>query len=113
MEGMRVRGILPLFFIFVFSMVFMWIGITYVSQNIKYSSAQKFFTFVVRELENSYFADDVVANCKEEAKKNGYQLEIVPYGTREHRDARVILNFSYTFPMLQKVQRYTIEGYAR
>lgn len=113
MEGVRIQGIFHLFLIFIFSMIFMWIGITYVSQNIQYSSAQKFFGSVIRELENQYFSAEAVKECKERAEQNGYALQIDEFGEGEHRDARVILTFSFTFPITQKVQQYTMEGYAR
>ncbi len=113
MEHIKMGGIFHLFLIFMFSMFFMWIGITYVSQNIQYSSAQKFFACVVRELENSYFAEETMEQCRERAADHGYRLTVQIYGTKEHKDAKVILDFSYTFPIIRKVQKYTIEGYAR
>lgn len=113
MEGVRIQGIFHLFLIFIFSMIFMWIGITYVSQNIQYSSAQKFFGNVIRELENQHFSAEAVNECRERAKRNGYSFRIDEFGEGEHRDARVVLTFSFTFPIIQKVQQYTLEGYAR
>ena len=50
--------------------LFLWIGITYVSQNIQYSSARQFHDSVIRHLENSYFAPEVIDECKEKAAKN-------------------------------------------
>lgn len=113
MEHIKMGGIFHLFLIFLFSMFFMWIGITYVSQNIQYSSAQRFLTSVVRELENNYFEEETVERCRKRAADRGYQLTVQVYGTREHRDAKVILDFSYTFPIIRKVQTYSMEGYAR
>lgn len=113
MEGVRIQGIFHLFLIFIFSLIFMWIGITYVSQNIQYSTAQKFFSAVVIELENQCLSTEVVNQCKERAEQNGYHLQIEEFGEGGHRDARVILTFSFTFPIIQKVQQYTMEGYAR
>lgn len=112
MEGIKIYGIFHLFLIFIFSMVFMWIGITYVSQNIQYSGAQRFFGVVVRELEEQYFSAEAEEQCKKRAEDYGYLLQVEKFG-KEHRDARVALTFSYTFPIIQKVQSYTIEGYAR
>lgn len=113
MQNIRVQGIFHLFLIFVFSMIFMWIGITYVSQNITYSSAQRFLSVVVQELENNYFSQDTIQQCKKRAEENGYELKIEEYVAKEHRDAKIVLDFFYTFPIIQKVQKYTIEGYAR
>lgn len=113
MEGVRIQGIFHLFLIFIFSMIFMWIGITYVSQNIQYSSAQKFFGSVIRELENHNFSAEAAEKCRDRAEQNGYVLQIEEFGEGEHRDARVKLIFTFTFPIIQKVQQYTMEGYAR
>lgn len=113
MERVRAQGVFHLFLIFMFSMVFMWIGITYVSQNIRYSGAHDFFDTVVYKLEEQNFSAEAKAWCMEKAEENGYSLEIQIFGENWRRDARVILAFSYTFPIIHKVQRYTIEGYAR
>lgn len=113
MEGVRIQGVFHLFLIFIFSIVFMWIGITYVSQNIQYSSAQRFFCSVIKELENQHLSTEVVKECRMRAQRNGYFLQIDEFGKGEHRDARVILTFSFTFPIIQKVQQYKVEGYAR
>jgi hypothetical protein len=96
-----------------FSMIFIWIGIAYVSQNIEYSCAQNFFNSVVREIENSYFSEDIMEQCAQKAKENGYELSIREFSSKEHKDAKIRLDFSYTYPIIQKVQRYSIEGYAR
>jgi hypothetical protein len=113
METIKVQSIFHLFLIFVFSMIFIWIGITYVSQNIQYSSAQRFFNAVVREIEDSYFSKETMEQCIQNAKDNGYLLTIKEYSSKEHRDAKIRLDFSYTYPIIQKVQPYSIEGYAR
>jgi hypothetical protein len=94
-------------------MIFIWIGITYVSQNIQYSSAQRFFNLVVRDIEESYFSQDVMEQCRKNAAKNGYVLTIEEFSSKEHRDAKLQLEFSYTFPIIQKTENYKIEGYAR
>ena len=107
------RGMVSHFMSLCFMILFLWIGITYVSQNIQYSSAGQFHDSVIRHLENSYFAPEVIDECKEKAAKNHYRLAVGIYGEGIHKDARVILDFDYTYPVIQVTKRYTIEGYAR
>ena len=110
---MRITGMLSHVVLYLFLMILMWVGVTYVSQNIWYSSARDFHGAVVSQLEDSYFAEDVIRECKENAEKNGYKLTIDIFGEEDRRDARVILDMTYVFPILQVKKQYTIEGYAR
>lgn len=110
---MRGMGMVSHFISLCFMILFLWIGVAYVSQNIQYSSARQFHDSVVQNLENSYFAPDVIKECKEKAERNDYRLVVGIYGKGAHKDARVILDFDYTFPVIQVTRHYTIEGYAR
>ncbi len=110
---MRAVGMLSHFVLLVFLTLFLWTGVTYVSQNIQYNSARQFHGSVVHQLENSYFSPAVIEQCKVQAGKNGYRLTIETFGTERHRDARVILDMDFIYPVIQRVGRYTIEGYAR
>ena len=98
---------------FVFLMLFMWIGVTYVSQNIQYSCAKQFYNSAVEQIENSDFRADIIQNCKEKAIKKGYQLTVDTYGEEIHTDARVVLDFEFIYPVIQVGKHYSIEGYAR
>lgn len=110
---MRGMGMVSHFVSLCFLILFLWIGVTYVSLNIQYSGAKQFHGSVVQRLENSNFAPDTVKECRTKAEKNGYRLTIETYGNGIRMDARVILDMDYTFPVLQVTRRYTIEGYAR
>ncbi|MCM1441880.1 MAG: hypothetical protein NC131_22110 [Roseburia sp.] len=110
---MRGIGMISHFVSLCFLILFLWIGVTYVSLNIQYSGAKQFHGSVVQWLENSYFAPDVIEECRQKVEGNGYRLTIETYGRDVARDARVILDMDYTFPVIQVTKRYTIEGYAR
>lgn len=110
---MRMTGMISHFVLLIFLTVFLWIGVTYVSQNIQYSNARQFHSSVIHQLENSYFSSDTIEECKTKAKRNGYHLTIETYGQEGYRDARVILDMDFIFPVIQVTRRYTIEGYAR
>lgn len=106
------KGLIQQFILLFFLLVIMWVGITYVSQNIQYSSAKQMYNEIVMLLENYAFQQQVIEECIENAKKNGYQLFVQLYGEKK-KDAKVTLKFSYTYPIVQRKVNYVIEGYAR
>lgn len=110
---MKIQNIVSNFVLFILLMILMWVGVTYVSQNIQYSSAKKFHGNVVERIENSYFNAQVMKDCERKAKQNGYLLLIEIYGGKFSRDAKVKLEFCYTFPVIQTTKKYIFEGYAR
>lgn len=101
------------FITFLLLMIFIWIGIAYIIQNVLYSSARQFHGGVVTQLENSYFDPGVMKDCKEKAEKAGYELEIQVYGEENKKDAKVTLGFQYVIPLAGIKKKYEIEGYAR
>ncbi len=107
------KGMISQFVLFFFLMLLMWTGVLYVMQNIQYSGAKRFHSNVVEQLENSYFDEKVRAECQRQAEENGYRLTVEEYGEKGNRDARVILEFSFTIPVLKTTKQYRIEGYAR
>lgn len=109
----KLQGIVHLFLIYLFSMIFLWIGITYVLQNIRYCSAQRYFSAVTAAVEESYFSDRVIERCIQDAGGKGYQLSVRKYVGKDHADAKLSLEYTFVIPVLQKEQKYRIEGYAR
>lgn len=110
---MKQQSMISQFVQFVFLMLMLWVGVTYVSQNIQYSSAKRFHGNVVEQLENSYFDNQIIKDCERNAKESGYQLTIKTYGDIRNRDATVSLKFSFIFPVIRVEKEYIIEGYAR
>lgn len=106
------KGLFSQFVLFVFLIILMWTGVSYVSQNMQYSSARDYYHFVIRQIENSDFDQAVMEACKADAEKRHYRLYIKQYETNQ-RDARITLEFEYRFPMTQRKKRYLIDGYAR
>ena len=110
MKQMEVIGhFLSLFFL----VLLMWIGITYVTLNMQYSSAQRFLDDVTEQLENHYFEEDICSECKKRAEEAGYQLMIETYGEDGSMDARIRLDMVYVYPVIQVSKSYRLEGYAR
>ncbi len=106
------KNILSQFVLFFMLMLLMWVGVSYVSQNMKYGSARDFFASVVRKIENSDFDESVMSSCERLAGEQGYSLSIQQYDDNR-RDASVTLTYEYIFPVTQKKKIYTIRGYAR
>lgn len=107
------KQIIEHFITFFLLLIFVWIGVVYIIQNVSYSSARQFHGSVVKQLENSYFDSVVMDDCKEKAKRAGYNLEIQLYGSGNHKDAKVTLGFCYVIPLAGIKKNYEIEGYSR
>lgn len=101
------------FITFLLLLIFIWIGICYILQNIVYSSARQFHSSVVTQVENSYFDSGVIVDCESRAKKAGYELHVIQYGRGNRKDAKVVLEFTYVIPIAGIEKKYQIEGYSR
>lgn len=107
------RMIIEHFITFLLLLIFIWIGVAYILQNIQYSSAREFHGAVVTQLENSYFDEAVMEDCRKKAEQAGYDLKIRVYGSGNEKDAKVSLIFRYVIPFAGIVKDYEIEGYSR
>lgn len=101
------------FITFLLLLIFIWIGIAYIMQNVMYSSAREFHGAVVTQLENSYFDETVMEDCRRKAERAGYDLNIQVYGSGNEKDAKVTLGFNYVIPLAGIEKKYEIEGYSR
>lgn len=106
------RGIISQFLLFFFFVLMIWSGVTYVSLNMNYCGAKKYFEMVRNQIENSDFEQSVINGCIAKAKQQGYWLSVLCYGERK-KDAKITLQFEYVFPMIKEKRSYTIDGYAR
>lgn len=100
------------FVLFLFLTLLLWIGVTYVSQNMQYCGAKEYYGIILRQIEDSYFDGTVIQDCITKAEKQGYRLSVRYYG-ENHKDARVTMQYEYVFPMTQMKKSYVIDGYAR
>ena len=101
------------FITFLLLLIFIWIGVAYILQNVVYTSAREFHGAVVTQLENSYFDAAVMEDCRKRAERAGYELNIRVYGSGNEKDAKVSLVFHYVIPFAGIVKQYEIEGYSR
>lgn len=107
------RMIIEHFITFLLLLLFIWIGMAYIMQNIRYSSAREFHGAVVTQLENSYFDEEVIEDCKKRAEKAGYDLRVRVYGDGDEKDAKITLTFTHVIPLAGIRKEYEIEGYSR
>ncbi len=107
------RMIIEHFVTFFLLLIFIWIGVAYIIQNVLYSSAREFHGAVVTQLENSYFDAQVQEDCRKKAADAGYDLKIQVYGDGDEKDAKVSLSFKYVIPLAGIEKKYEIEGYSR
>lgn len=107
------RGVLSLFVLFVFSMIFMWIGVVFVSQNIQYSSALRFHNNAICQLENTRIDSRMISKLVESARQNGYTLLIKQFEEGNDINALVELSYKYRFPIINKTNEYCLKGFAR
>lgn len=109
---MRLFAMVSHFVLYLFLMLMMWVGVAYVSQNIAYSNASRFFGNVVKYMEEHDYDTAVLEECRQAAEDNGYILTVDLYEQEGKKTARVILDMTYVFPIVQEERHYTIEGYA-
>ena len=109
---MKTFGIVSHFVLYLFLMLLMWVGVAYVSQNIYYSNACRFYRNVVTRMEEQDYDSAVLEECRQ-AKDNGYILTVDLYEREGKKTAKVVMDMIYVFPIIQEERHYTIEGYAR
>lgn len=106
------KGVIGQFVLFFFLSLLLWISVSYVSLNMKYCGAKEYHRSIVRIIEDSYFEQSMIQNCIAQAKQEGYQLSVQCYG-ESRKDARIILQYDFVFPLFQEIRHYCIDGYAR
>lgn len=107
------KMIIEHFVTFMLLLVFLWVGVSYVMQNVIHTNARDYHGAIVSQLENSDYSDRVVAECEQKAREAGFGLVIQKFGTGSRQDAKVTLTYHYTVPLVQVEKEYSIEGYGR
>lgn len=107
------KMIIEYFTLFLFLLVFLWTGITYVLQNVEINNARSYEEAVIDHMENSNFASSVIETCKEQAQEAGYQLTVTDCTVYEMAPMKkVSLVYTYAVPLIGFEKEYVIEGYA-
>lgn len=91
------------------------LGTSYITASLTTQKAQNYHAAVVAELEASDFSTSVVSSCKTKAKDNGYKnLTITVNGNSDTgKYAKVVLDYDYAIPLLNRMIDHEIVGYAR
>ncbi|MFP3156280.1 hypothetical protein LQZ18_18000 [Lachnospiraceae bacterium ZAX-1] len=90
------------------------ICVSFVSMHLNEQGARKFHSLAVDKVENSNFSDGVIDAIKEEAKRQGYMVEIDKNQINGGETADVTLHYSYSVPLLNIIDvPNAIRGVAR
>lgn len=110
--GQVLKTYLGLFFLLLIGLV----GIGVVVAGMEAAAARDYHADVISEIECSNFNAGVIAACKSQARKNGYELAVANYvydAERNQQMAEVILSYDYAIPVLNLVSGHEIRGFAR
>lgn len=106
------RGVIEHFVTFLFILMFVWVGMSYIMQNIVYSSARDYHSQIVKQIEDSNYHDGYIQTAKEEAAKAGFTLTVNSYtDSYGYPAARVELLYNYIIPFSGVKKDYHIFGY--
>ena len=92
------------------------LGTSYITASLNTQRAQNYHASVVQELENSDFADSVIAEEQAKALENNYnelKIEKKTSDSTGESYAKVTLDYNYSIPVLDMVMDHEIVGYAR
>lgn len=84
--------------------------------SVKTAAAKEYKAAVVAEVENSNFNPNVIEACIQDAKTQGYALEIRTCAYEKDMDrqmAEVFLTYDYKIPVLGIAQKKVTRGIAR
>lgn len=92
------------------------LGSSYIIAGLNTQRAQNYHSAIVTEIEASEFSDNVITECQNKAKNDGYkELTIKKYTSVEtgRTYAKVVLDYNYAIPILNIFLTHEITGYAR
>lgn len=110
------KHIIGAFGIVMVLMLNLFICITVSNASAAAAEAKEFKADVVAEIENSNFNAKVIEHCISQAKKAGYQLEVINCMYDERSDiqaAEVVLTYQYALPLFGIAEKKTTRGIAR
>lgn len=106
------RMFIEYFVLFLFMLCFLWVGSTFVYQNMYFNNAREYKESVVAQLENSDYAPSVMYTCFQKAKYDGYTLTYTTASVSDEKQTyKVDLKFDYTIPLINYKKEYHVTGY--
>lgn len=94
--------------------LFLCIGVIGVSADV--AAAKEYKADVIAEIENSNFNPKVIEGCRQQARQQGYELDVSSYcydPWSDRRIAEVELTYAYDIPLLGISQQKVTRGIAR
>lgn len=95
------------FILMFFFIALSFLGVFYLSQNVRYGSARTYYREIVYQLQKSDYSEEAKKQCYKEAEDRGYHVQIK---SKMAGYVRVVLRYDVIFPFgLRK--EYVIDGY--
>lgn len=110
------KHIIGAFSVLMILLLHIFIGVAVITVNAEVAAVKEYKAAVVAEVENSNFNPAVIAECKAQAAKRGYSLQVTECLYDEERDLRtaeVVLTYTYKIPLLGITNTRTTRGIAR
>lgn len=90
-----------------------FIGMNYSMASLTTKQAREYHEDAIHQIEASNFDADVISNCVQDAKKEGYTLKVSNDGIYENSARyKVTLTYQSKVMILGINQTHTLEGYA-
>lgn len=102
------KNIIEFFVLFLFLVVFLWVGITCVQQNIIVNNARAYATSISEHLRNHDLSEGVMAEVVSQATEDGYEVVIEEDGYTDVAMKRILLKYTYHVPLINFSKEYTI-----
>lgn len=106
------RMFVEYFVLFLFLLCFLWVGSTFVYQNMYFNNAREYKESVVSQIENSDYATSVIYSCVSKANSDGYTLTVTDATVVDDKKTyKVDLKFGYRIPLINYEKEYHVTGY--
>lgn len=106
--GQIIKAFLGIFFL----MMLMLLGCGIVQAQMSSVYARDYKAAVMAEISDSGCNQKVIDGCIEQAKRDGYELNVSVWERDEGRIAEVTLEYEYRILFLNYTNRYKLRGYA-
>ena len=109
--GQVIKVYMGLFFLLLEALA----GMGIVAAGVQTAAARDYHSDIMEEISCSNFNDGVMEACINQAKKEGYEVNIEPMvydGESNIQLASVVLNYEYAIPVLNLFSRHEIRGMA-
>lgn len=95
--------------------IFVIIAIGIISADINVSSARKYHSVIIKEIEESNLSQSIIDSCKDNASELGYKLITTNIVNESNQviAVDVVLEYNYSIQFLNVISNHEIRGIAR